>query len=115
LEHIEKKVYDLEKRVTNLEVDLKEMRNSIKKNNGRVTVFCSNCNYSWKTKSKLKFVGCPSCGNKNRILNQENKDSLHTPIPKGYYKDNDGKIKKKPEWTKDYAEGHDPFDIMEDI
>jgi len=22
---------------------------------------CSKCNYAWETKSKLKYVSCPSC------------------------------------------------------
>jgi len=37
---------------------------------------CNHCGYEWDTKSKLKFVSCPSCMKKVRNIQQNggNKD-----------------------------------------
>lgn len=41
----------------------------LKNNNSQKLIKCPNCNYEWKTKSKLVKVTCPSCNLK--IPNQK--------------------------------------------
>lgn len=33
----------------------------------KVLVQCFKCRYTWKTRSQMIFVSCPSCNSKNRI------------------------------------------------
>lgn len=35
-------------------------------------ITCPKCSYSWESKSKLKFVSCPSCLRKVKVNVDEN-------------------------------------------
>jgi len=37
---------------------------------------CNHCGYEWDTKSKLKFVSCPSCMKKVRNVHQTDKKNM---------------------------------------
>lgn len=57
IEGVEKKTDELKERVDIIE---KRVEEGVIPN-----IECYHCGYSWFTRSKLKYVSCPSCGQKN--------------------------------------------------
>lgn len=43
-------------------------------NNIAIKMKCKYCGYEWNTLSKLIFVSCPSCMNKNEVTKNGNKE-----------------------------------------
>lgn len=60
---------------------------------------CSYCGYTWYTKSKLKKVTCPSCGNKNKnptmtIKELTKNTKQHLKYPSLYFRVSKGYLPK---------------------
>lgn len=63
---------EINERLEKIEKDIAEIKKVLYSKDKDTNITCK-CGYSWKTKSKLKYVICPSCRNAviNPLFNDE--------------------------------------------
>lgn len=65
IKEIEKKFDEVDKKIDKIKKDIENLSKFVFGNVRNVK--CTHCEYEWQSKSKAKFVSCPSCNQKTSI------------------------------------------------